>query len=278
MVSEKKIESAQEMENLLKQYSTIGILNMHGMPARQLREIRIAIRNQAKIKVAKANIIRIAMKSAGKDVEKLGNFISGEVAMLFSNENPVKLYRLIESNKSPAKGKPGDVSEIDIIIPSGQTQFAAGPIISEFQKAKIKTTVEGGKISVKEDTMVAKKGDKLTKELCDFISKFGIEPVNITLNVVSMLENGIVFSKEVLSVPLEKYLGDLLSAHMGAVNLSVGVGYPNKESVKIMIRKARDGAKTLGVERNILEKETVGSILGKAKAQADALKGLFKGG
>ncbi len=277
MASEKKIKSAQEIENLLRQHSTIGLLNMHGMPARQLREIRIAIRDKAKIKVAKANIIRIAMKNAGKGVEKLETLIAGEVAMLFSNEDPVKLYRLIESNKSPAKGKPGDITEIDIIIPAGPTQFAAGPIISEFQKAKIKTNVEGGKISVKEDTMIAKKGDKLTKELCDFISKFGIEPVNIMLNVVTMWENGMVFSKDVLSVPLEKYLNDLMTSHMNAVNLSVSIGYANKESVKIMIRKARDGAKALGVKANILEKETVGGILGKAKAQADAINSLVKG-
>ncbi len=64
---------------------------------------------------------------------------------------------------------------------------------------------------------------------------------------------------------------------MNAVNLSVNIGYANKESVKIMIRKARDGAKALGVNANILEKETVGGILGKAKNQANAINRLVKG-
>ena len=58
------------------------------------------------------------------------------------------------------------------------------------------TTVENGKITVKDDTVVAKAGTQLTKELTEFIMKFGIEPMKIGLNVVCTYQKGEILGKD----------------------------------------------------------------------------------
>ncbi len=273
MVNESKVKVVEDIKKLIDAYSVIGVVNLHKMPARQLFEIRNALMGDAKIRMAKSSLIKMAFKSSGKkNVAGLEDSIKGEVALIFTNENPFKIYRFIDANKQPASAKPGDVTPVDIIIPAGPTQFAAGPVISEFQKAKIKTTVENGKITVKDDTLVAKAGTTLTKELTEFIMKFGIQPMRIGLNIVVMLDNGTVFGKDVLGVPLEAYVSDLINSYLKAVNLAVSAGYPTKESVKIMVANAFRNAKYIAIENGVYEKEIMGELLAKHERAAKAVK------
>ncbi len=273
MVNEQKLRAVDELKELIDSYSVIGILNMHKMPSKQLFDIRNALHGEAKIRMAKSSLIKRAFEASNKKgLKDLGKNITGEVALIFTNSNPFKLYNFLEKNKQPAAAKPGDISPVDIVIPAGPTQFAAGPVISEFQKAKVKTTVENGKITVKDDTVVAKAGTQLTKELAEFIMKFGIAPMKIGLDLVSMLDNGTVFGKDVLGVPVEKYLDSMLTSYYTALNLSVSIGYPNKDSVKVMIANAFRNAKYIAVENNVYEKEIIGDIMAKYKNVAENMK------
>ncbi|MBI1972037.1 MAG: 50S ribosomal protein L10 [Candidatus Aenigmarchaeota archaeon] len=273
MANEQKLQTVEDLKKLVDSYSVIGVLNMHKMPAKQLFDIRNALRGEAKIRMAKTSLVKRAFEVANKTgLKGLEKDLTGEVALIFTNENPFKLYNFLEKNKQPAAAKPGDITPVDIVIPAGPTQFAAGPVISEFQKAKVKTTVENGKITVKEDTVVAKAGTQLTKELTEFIMKFGIEPMKIGLNLVSMLDNGTIFGKDVLGIPAEEYVNGILSGHLKAVNMSVNIGYPNKESARIMIANAFRNARYVAIEHGIYEKEVVGDMMAKYRNVAENLK------
>lgn len=273
MVNEQKLKTVDDLKKLADSYGVVGILNMHKMPAKQLFDIRNALAGEAKIRMAKSSLIKRAFQATGKKgLPELEKLLTGEVALIFTNENPFKLYNFLEKNKQPAAAKPGDITPIDIVIPAGPTQFAAGPVISEFQKAKVKTTVENGKITVKEDTVVAKAGTQLSKELTEFIMKFGIEPMKIGLDLVAMLDNGTVFGKDVLGVPAEEYLANMLMSYHKALNLSVNIGYPSKESVRIMIANAFRNARHIAVERGVYEKEVIGDIMAKYKNLAENMK------
>lgn len=273
MVNQQKSRVVEELKQLIDSYGVVGVLNMHKMPAKQLFDIRNALLGEAKIRMTKSSLIKMAFESSDKKgLKELEKNLTGEVALIFTNSNPFKLYSFLERNKQPAAAKPGDVTPIDIIIPAGPTQFAAGPVISEFQKAKVKTTVENGKITVKEDTVIAKAGTQLTKELTEFIMKFGIEPMKIGLDLVSMLDSGTVFGKDVLGVPAEEYKNNMIAGYLRAIDMSVNIGYPNKESVRIMISNAFRNAKYIATEKGIYEKEVMGNIMAKYKNVADNMK------
>ncbi len=273
MVNQQKLQTVDELKKLIDSYSVIGVLNMHKMPSKQLFDIRNALYGEAKIRMAKSSLIKRAFEaSSKKGLKDLEKNVTGEVALIFTNSNPFKLYNFLEKNKQPAAAKPGDITPIEIVIPAGPTQFAAGPVISEFQKAKVKTTVENGKISVKEDTVVAKAGTQLTKELTEFIMKFGIEPMKIGLDLVSMLDNGTVFGKDVLGVPAEQYLANMITSYYNALNLSVNLGYANKDSVKVMIANAFRNAKYVAIENGVYEKEVMGNIMAKYMNVAENMK------
>ena len=57
-----------------------------------------------------------------------------------------------------------------------------------------------------------------------------------------------------------------------AFNLAVESAYPTKLTMPVLIGKAHNDAKNLGVSQNILEKGIIESLLGKAQMQMNSVK------
>lgn len=273
MVSEKKTRIVKEVGEELEKYPVIGLLDMHKLPARQLHEIRNNLKGKAVIRMVKKRLIRLMLKNSKLDgIEKMEKYIQGEPALLMSKASPFKLARIIEKNKSKAPAKPGDIAPCDITVPAGPTNLSAGPAIGELQKVGLETLVQDGKISIKTDKVIAKQGEEITEEVASVLAKLGIEPMEIGLNMVCAWENGTIYGKDILFVPLEQYEEDIKTAVSNALNLTININYPTKDNISILLSKAYVESLLLAIEANILTKETIGEVLAKARAEADALE------
>lgn len=273
MVSEKKIQTVKEVGEQLEKYQVIGMLNMFKLPAKQLYEIREKLRGEAVIRMVKKRLITLILKECKlKGLDKLEEHIQGEPAFLFSNTDPFKLARIISESKSPATAKPGDIAPKDIEIKAGLTSLSAGPVIGELQRAKIPAGVEGEKIVIKQDVVVAKEGDAIDKTLADVLAKLGVEPMEIGLNLVAVYSDGTIYGKDVLFIPKEKYLDDIMQAHARAFNLTLNIGYPTKENIGLLLSKAHQEATSLATAAGVVTKETLKPLISKAHKQASAIK------
>jgi large subunit ribosomal protein L10 len=270
MVSEKKKAALQMVSEDLEKYPVIGILDMHKLPGKQLHEIRNKLREKAKIKMVKKRIIILALKE--KKLQDLEKYIQGEPALLLSNEDPFKLAKVISESKSKARAKAGDVAPMDIIVKEGPTPLPPGPVIGELQKVKIPAGVEGEKIVVKKDTVVAKEGDVMEKAVTDIITKLGIEPMEVGLNLLAALQDGTVYSKDVLFVPPDHYMNEIKSAVSQAFNLSIYINYFTKENIPLLLSKAHREAEALALKADITSPATIKALLVKSKSQAKALE------
>lgn len=276
-VADWKIAEVKELEKFIDDKKVVGVVDMENLPSKQLQEIRKKLRGKADIKVSKSILIKLAIENMKRtDLKKLEEYMEGPTGIIISDEDPFMLYRLIKRNRSKALAKPGMTAPMDIIVPAGETDMPAGPVLSELKMAKIDVRLDKGKIIVASDSLVAKKGDIITNQVSSALAKLGITPVEIGLKVDAMLEKGIVYTADVLDIDEEKFMHDLVGAYNWALNLSVNAGYPNRESIKIMVQKAYRSAFNLAVNADILTKETVGRILAKANSQAGALAGTLK--
>ena len=272
MVSQKKLDTVKQVSAEIKDYSIIGILDMHKLPAKQLYDIRNKLRGKAKILMVKKRLIKYIFKDAGKkDIDKLLDFIQGEPALLLSKEDPFKLAKVIMQSKSKAKAKAGDIAPEKIVIKSGPTSLPPGPAIGDLQRMKIPAMVQGDKIHVREDTTVAKEGDEISGDLAGLLGKLSIEPMEISLNLVAVWDNAVIYDKSVLFIPTEQYLDDIKQAHAKAFNLAFNIGYYTEDNIPLFLSKAHSEAVALAKATNTITKDTVGDMLGKAKAQAEEL-------
>ncbi len=239
MVSERKKMAVEQLVKELKEYSVIGILDMFKLPAKQLQEIRDSLRGKAIIKMTKKNVIKLAIENTGiTDLKKLENIIKNQPALLLSNINPFELAKIIESSKSSAPAKAGDIATKEIVIKAGPTSLKPGPVIGELQRVKLPAGVEGDKIAIKKNTVIVKDGEVITKPVADVLMKLGIEPVEISLNLLAAYDNGTIYGRDLLFIPKEKYEGDLIAAYRNALGLAMSIGLPTPETVPLMITKA----------------------------------------
>ncbi len=270
MVNPTKIKAVEELTSKIGQYGVVGIVNFRKMPSSQLQAMKAKMRGEVEIVMSKKGSIRRAIENAkaGKPgLEKMEEYVIDQPAVIFSKLNPFKLYKNIEKNKAPTSAKGGEISPQDITIPKGDTPFMPGPVLGELQKAGLKAAVEGGKIVIKEDKTIVRAGQVIDKKVAEIITKLGIQPLQIGLDVVAVFDNGTVYPKSILAVDESQYVLQIQSAYLGSFNLAFNSAFVTKDNAGLLLGKVFREARALSIESGMLTKQTSSDVLARAYAQ-----------
>lgn len=278
-VSPYKKKVVDQFVKLIEKYPIIAAVNLEMMPAPQLQIMRSKLRDKVVMKMSKRRLMKIAIqkvKDKKEGIEKLEPYLKGMPALIFTEENPFRLNRIIVKNKSKAPAKAGQTAPNDIVVPAGPTPFAPGPIISELGMIGIKTGVEGGKVAIKSDSVVVKEGEMIKPKVAEALTRLGIEPMEIGLDLTAAYEKGIIYTKEVLAIDEKAFMKQLNTAASEAFNLAVEAGYFTKDTVELLVPKAFNEAKALALEANIMADIIAEELVAKAETQAKTLKDEIK--
>ena len=271
-----KKDEVAEIKKYAKEYPLIGLVDMYGIPAQQVQQIRRNLRGKAVIKVTRNTLIEHALADIGGDTKGLSKYISGHSAMIFSNDNPFKLFKQLEKTKTKMAAKAGETAPEDIVIEKGPTSFKPGPIVGELQQAGIPAAIEGGKVKIRETKTVVKKGGVISAKLAEVLVKLDIKPMDVGLALQAAFHEGQMFEPSVLAIDDAKVIGQLELAGRQAFNLSVNAAIPTKETMAPILTKAVRDARGLAIEAAIYEKDVVDAIIGKAQRESQVLKTLVK--
>lgn len=262
-----KSEEIEEIKELVKSYPIFGIIGIEGIPAKQLQKMRRELQGTAFIKVSRNTLIKKALNDIGEEVEGMDEFIDVQTALVFSEQNSFKLYKLLEKSKTPSPIKAGAVAPRDIIVEAMPTSFPPGPILGELQRAGIPAAIDGGKVVVKETKTVLKQGEKAPQLLASMLNRLEIYPVEVGLDLRAIMEKGSIFLPDVLAIDETEYFNNFAQAAKQAFNLSVFAAYPNAENISTLIAKVSTESKNLGVFAAVFEPDIMGALMGKANAQ-----------
>jgi large subunit ribosomal protein L10 len=234
--------------------------------------VRKVLRGNAEIVVVKNKIAILGLKRAGlKNADELLKNLHGKNALIFSKQDPFKLFLLLEKNRVNLAARAGDIAPADIVVPAGNTGQQAGPVLSEFREAGIKTKIEAGSIQVVQDSVVAKPGTPISPKLASLLSRLGIKPIRAGLAIALAYEDGLIYGAEAVAIDLDKYRASLLEGFASSKGLAVLLGYVTKESGPEIIAKAYREALAVAVEAGELTPESAPVILAKAEAEANAV-------
>ncbi len=272
-----KDATIKEFAALIDSWPYIGVVNMENLPARQLQTMRASLREKGIVlKMTKARLIKKAFAQSSKPgIEQLAQHFRGMPALIFTKENPFALFKLLKKSQSKAPIKAGQTAPDDIIVPAGPTSFAPGPIIGELGSVGVKAGIEDGKVAIKQDSKVASAGDVISAKLAGLLTRLGIEPMRIGLDLLAVYEDGEILTRDVLDIDEEQFLRDLTSAHSDAFALAMSIAYATEETVRPLLQQAFMDAVTLALERGIVNGETIRPLMGKAYAAALAVSGLL---
>lgn len=271
-----KKDEVEEIKKNAKTYKLIGLVDMYGIPAQQVQQIRRNLRGKAVIKVTRNTLIRHAFEEIGGEAKNLSKYISGHSAIIFTNDNPFKLYKQLEKTKTKMAAKAGEKAPEDIVIASGPTSFKPGPIVGELQQAGIPAAIEGGKVKIRETKTVVKKGGVISAKLAAILVKLDIKPMDVGILLQAAFHDGSIYEPSVLAVDETVILGQMALAGRQAVALSLEAAIPTKDTASALLTKAVREARGLAVEAAIYEKDVVDAIIGKAYREGQAIRSLVK--
>src|SRR3990167_3050199 len=251
IVSSKNKKEVNELAKLIEKYPIIGIVDMTNLPATQLQEMRLKLKENVVLRMGKKTLIKLAIDSSKKkEIKKLKDYVKGMPALILTKESPFKLANILKKSKTKVAAKSGQTAPNDIKVPAGPTSFSPGPIIGELGSAGIKAGIEGGKVIIKEDAIVVEEGQIIKRELAGLLSRLGIKP---------------------LEIDEKEYLEKVKLASSEAFRLAYSITYVTPENVKLLISKAYKDALGLAEGANIITKENIKQLLAKAERHAKSL-------
>ncbi|MFB6121037.1 MAG: 50S ribosomal protein L10 [Halobacteriaceae archaeon] len=268
-----KREEVDEIVDLIESYDSVGVVDVAGIPSRQLQDMRRTLHGRAQLRISRNTLVVRALEEVDEGIEALVDDVTGQVGLILTNENPFSLYQTLEDTKTKAPINAGEVAPSDIVIEEGDTGIDPGPFVGELQGVGADARIQEGSIQVLSDSVVCEAGEEVTQDLANVLGELGIEPKEVGLDLRSVYAEGVLFEAEDLAIDVEEYRADVESAAARARNLSVNAVYPTDRTAATLLSKARGEAKSLGLQASIESPDLADDLVSKADAQVRALAG-----
>ena len=108
-VAEWKKEEVKELKGIIDEYDVVGLVDLENIPAKQLQEMRKSLKGKAVIRMSKINLINLALEDCNAEktnIVDLSQHMDGQIAIIATEMNPFKLYKILEDSKTQAPAKP----------------------------------------------------------------------------------------------------------------------------------------------------------------------------
>jgi len=276
-VADWKFGEVKELVDLFTNQKVVGIVEIGGIPAPQMQQMRSNLHGIATVRSAKNTLLFRALDEAEKKVKGISDLkeiITGQTAIISTDMNPFKLCNQIKSTRTMAPARGGETAAHDIMVKAGDTSFKPGPVVGELQKVGIPAAISEGKVIIKTDKVIVPEGEKIPKEVAQMLTRLEIYPVEIGMTLQGVFEDGNIFKQDVLDIDIDEFIANMKLASTNAFNLAVESAWITDLTIKPLLMKAYNNAFILALEQGIVNKETIKHLISKAHANMSALKNI----
>lgn len=235
-VSEAKKVKVKELAELLKK-KTVMVISIKNLPSAQFQDIKKKLRDKAKVKVVKKNLVNLALDQSGiKELKDLAPYVDESTAILFSDEDAFVISGILGNEKSPAKAKAGQIAPFDIEVKAGPTELVPGPDISALSAVGLAPKVENGKIAIMQDKVILAEGKTISEDVASIMAKLDIIPFEVGVEPVAAYMEGKVYGD--IKIDVEGAVNDLEYCYGRAFAFAVELGIMNDSTLDLILGKA----------------------------------------
>ncbi|KAK7320613.1 hypothetical protein VNO77_30250 [Canavalia gladiata] len=250
--AEKKIAYDAKLCQLLEEYTQILVVNADNVGSNQLQNIRKGLRGDSIVLMGKNTMmkrsVRIHSENTGNNAYlSLIPLLVGNVGLIFTKGDLKEVSEEVAKYKVGAPARVGLVAPIDVVVPPGNTGLDPSQT-SFFQVLNIPTKINKGTVEIITPVELIKKGDKVGSSEAALLAKLGIRPFSYGLVVLSVYENGSVFSPEVLDLTEDDLVEKFAVGVSMVTSLSLAVSYPTLAAAPHMFVNAYKNVLAVAVE------------------------------
>ncbi|ERH10487.1 MAG: LSU ribosomal protein L10P [halophilic archaeon J07HX64] len=270
-IPEWKRMEVDELADFLATYDSVGVVDITGIPSRQLQEMRSELHGTAALRVSRNTLLELALDETDGGFDRLTEFVDGQVGLIGTNDNSFGLYQQLEASKTSAPINAGETAPNDIVIPEGDTGVDPGPFVGQLQTVGANARIDQGSIAVMSDSTVLEAGEEVSADLSNVLGELGIEPKEVGLDLRGVFADGVLFEPEDLELDIDEYREDVRTAAGRGQNLAVNAGIVTTQTAPLMLSKATGEAKSLALQAGIADPDVMPDLIGQADAQVRAL-------
>ncbi|KAJ8464498.1 hypothetical protein OPV22_027050 [Ensete ventricosum] len=228
--AEKKVVYDKKLCSLLDEHTRVLIAVADNVGSNQLQNIRKGLRGDSIVLMGKNTLIRRCIrihadKTGNKNYLNLLPLLVGNVGLIFTKGDLKEVSEEVAKYKVGAPARVGLVAPIDVVVPPGNTGLDPSQT-SFFQVLNIPTKINKGTVEIITPVELIKKGEKVGSSEAALLAKLGIRPFSYGLVILSVYENGSVFSPEVLDLTEEDLIEKFAAGVSMVTSLSLAVSYP----------------------------------------------------
>ncbi|HII38766.1 TPA: 50S ribosomal protein L10 [Candidatus Micrarchaeota archaeon] len=242
---QQKQEIAKQLEQQFLDYPVVAVASIAGLKSSQYNAIKKKVRDKVVMIVARKTLLTRAMDAARPELKQIQAQMTDAEIIILTKLDPFKLFKTFKQNKSKTFAKPGQLAPADIIVPAGETNLAPGPVLTELKQAKIDAKIQGPKIVIGKDSTVVKKDEPISEPVTKALSKLGIQPFEVGVEVKAVYSDGLIYTADVLDVDQEYYLTTIRTAYSEATAIAIATQYFAPEFISPAIVKAELEALTI---------------------------------
>jgi len=238
---------------LLEKYDTAFLVHADNVGSKQFQNIRTSLRALDTVILMGKNTLmkrclKVYIENTGNDKwQCLYDQLLGNVGLVFTAGNLVEVRDKINEFKVGAPARAGVVAPLSVSIPAGPTGMDPSQT-SFFQTLNIATKINKGSIEILNDVEVVIKGSKVGASQAMLLGKLGIHPFSYGLVFVQVIENGQMYSPDVLDLTEDDMMASFGMGLKRIAALSMATGYPTTAAVPHMIINAYKNVLAIAVE------------------------------
>jgi large subunit ribosomal protein LP0 len=250
--ADKKIAYDQKLCQLLDDYTQVLVAAADNVGSNQLQNIRHGLRGDSVILMGKNTMMK---RSIRMHSEKTGNkaylnlipLLVGNVGLIFTKGDLKEVREEVAKYKVGAPARVGLVAPVDVVVPPGNTGLDPSQT-SFFQVLNIPTKINKGTVEIITPVELIKKGDKVGSSEAALLAKLGIRPFSYGLVVLTVYENGSVFSPEVLDLTEDDLVEKFALGVSMVTSLALAIHYPTIAAAPHMLINGYKNLLAIAVE------------------------------
>lgn len=283
-IKESKIVYAERLNGLIDKYSKVIFCKMDNVRSQQIHDVRIGLRGRAELLMGKKTLQKkiISVRAAGESASKTDKamavkfcdeeLLSGNVGLLFTNEDPNEINKVLLEHRVQAPARVGAIAPCDVVVPAGNTGMEP-TMTSFFQALQIPTKIAKGTVEITADKKVLSTGDRVDNSTATLLQKLKISPFYYAMEIQMIWDSGVFFTKADLEVTDESLRSAFVTGITNITAISLGAGIPTEASFPHLVTDAFKSLLAVSVETEYVFSEFNGEQL-----RADAKAGKLSGG
>ncbi|MBI5222903.1 50S ribosomal protein L10 [Candidatus Micrarchaeota archaeon] len=271
----KKVEEVQSALKAVKKYKTVVLLDLRQLPDALFQKLRQKVRQEGGTVLVLRKPVAIRVLEGIPKMAKYTTECNKPMAFILTNKSPYDMNVFFKQNKKKRAAKIGEITDVELVVPAGDTDLPPGPALSELKAAGLNVQIKAGKIAVTKDSTLAKAGEKLTVQKIKALQSLNIQPFETMAKFIIGFDGEYTYSRELLD-GADTAATDLGSCIGQGLNVSLNLQYPTGLNAEILLGNAIKQSMNVALNGNLYSTSFAEQLLVSAMRQGSALNSLEK--